>query len=142
MATKIVTCKSCGTDNTGLENFCRNCGSSLADPFNNPQNQQMQPPVGTGAQIPGADKKLAAGLCGILLGGLGIHKFVLGYQQEGVYMLVGQIVAIILAVISCGILFFLPMVISIIGLVEGIIYLTKSDEEFVQTYIMNKKPWF
>ncbi len=142
MATKIVTCKSCGTDNTGLENYCRNCGATLADPFQNQQNQQMQPPQSTGGQLPGADKKLAAGLCGILLGGLGIHKFVLGYQQEGIYMLVGQLVAIILAVISCGILFFLPMVISIIGLVEGIIYLTKSDEEFVQTYIVNKKPWF
>jgi hypothetical protein len=31
---------------------------------------------------------------------------------------------------------------SIIGLVEGIIYLTKSDEEFVSTYITNKKGWF
>ncbi|MEX0716039.1 MAG: hypothetical protein WD066_05605 [Planctomycetaceae bacterium] len=29
-----------------------------------------------------------------------------------------------------------------IGLVEGIIYLTKSDEEFYQTYIVGKKEWF
>ena len=33
-------------------------------------------------------------------------------------------------------------VVGIIGLVEGIIYLTKSDEEFVQTYIVGQKPWF
>jgi len=31
---------------------------------------------------------------------------------------------------------------GIIGLIEGIIYLTKSDEEFVQTYIRNQKGWF
>ena len=36
-------------------------------------------------------------------------------------------------------LIFVP---TIIGIIEGIIYLTKSDEEFVQTYIVNKKPWF
>ena len=34
------------------------------------------------------------------------------------------------------------MIVGVIGLIEGIIYLTKSDEEFVQTYIVNKKPWF
>ena len=136
MATKIVTCNSCGTENTGLENFCRNCGTSLADPFQNHQNQQMQPPVGTGAQIPGADKKLVSGICGILLGAFGIHKFILGYQNEGIIML---IVSLVGGVLLCGIP---TIVISIIGLVEGIIYLTKSDEEFVHTYIVNKKPWF
>jgi hypothetical protein len=30
----------------------------------------------------------------------------------------------------------------IISLIEGIIYLTKSDEEFYHTYILNKKNWF
>lgn len=29
-------------------------------------------------------KKIAAGICGILLGGLGIHKFILGYSTEGI----------------------------------------------------------
>jgi len=31
---------------------------------------------------------------------------------------------------------------SILVLVEGIIYLTKSDEEFNRLYVENKKPWF
>ncbi len=147
MATKIVKCPSCNTENTGLENYCRNCGTTLNDPFQEQQNQQqqqMQPPYqqqNTG-QIPGADKKIVAGICGILLGGFGVHKFVLGYQQEGIYMLVGQLAAWVLAIVTCGILFFLPLVVSVIGLVEGIIYLTKSDQEFVDTYINNKKPWF
>jgi len=140
MATKIVKCGSCGTENTGLENFCRNCGSTLGNPFQNQPNQQMQ--YQGSRPVPGADKKLAAGLCGILLGGFGVHKFILGYQQEGVIMLVGQIVSWVLVFVSCGILFFLPLIFSVIGLVEGIMYLTKSDEEFVQTYIINKKPWF
>ncbi|MCB1024538.1 MAG: TM2 domain-containing protein [Acidobacteria bacterium] len=99
-------------------------------------------PAGQSGQIPGADKKLAAGLCGILLGGFGVHKFILGYQQEGIIMLVMWVVAFAIAMVTCGIgtpLIFIP---SVIGIVEGIMYLTKSDEEFVQTYITNKKPWF
>ena len=75
----------------------------------------------------GAEKKVVAGIFGILLGGLGIHKFYLGYTKEGVIQ--------ILLGLACGIG-------ALIGLIEGIIYLTKSDEEFVATYITGKKGWF
>ena len=80
----------------------------------------------------GADKKIAAGICGILLGALGIHKFILGYTKEGVIML-------LVTLLTLG---FGGFIMGIIGLIEGIIYLTKSDEEFVNTYITNKKTWF
>lgn len=77
---------------------------------------------------PGAEKKIVAGILGILLGGLAIHKFYLGYTKEGVIQLV-------ISVCTCGLG-------GLIGLIEGIIYLTKSDEEFVATYITGKKGWF
>ena len=77
---------------------------------------------------PGAEKKIVAGILGILLGGLGIHKFYLGYTKEGV-------IQIIVTFVTCG-------VGGLIGLIEGIIYLTKSDEDFVATYINAKKGWF
>ena len=86
----------------------------------------------TQGSIPGADKKILAGLLGIFLGAFGIHKFVLGYQKEGIIMLV-------ITLVTCG---FGATVTSIIGLIEGIMYITKTDEEFVNTYITNKKPWF
>jgi len=35
-----------------------------------------------------------------------------------------------------------PLVMGVIGLIEGILYLTKSDEEFCSTYVYNKKEWF
>ncbi len=79
-----------------------------------------------------ASKKLAAGICGILLGSLGIHKFILGYTTEGIILL-----AITLLTLGIG-----GMVTSIIGIAEGIIYLTKTDDEFVNTYINSKKAWF
>lgn len=77
---------------------------------------------------PQENKKVMAGILAILLGSLGIHKFILGYTKEG-------IIQIIVTFVTCGIG-------SIIGLIEGIIYLTKSDEEFYQTYQENKKGWF
>jgi len=46
---------------------------------------------------------------------------------------------LLLTILTCG-WGAIPM--YIIGLVEGIIYLTKSDEEFVRTYVDSKKGWF
>uniref|UniRef100_B8HPL5 TM2 domain containing protein n=1 Tax=Cyanothece sp. (strain PCC 7425 / ATCC 29141) TaxID=395961 RepID=B8HPL5_CYAP4 len=77
-------------------------------------------------------KKVAAGICGILLGALGIHKFVLGYNTEGLIML-------LVSILTCGIL---SPIMGIIGLIEGIIYLTKSDTEFYSIYVAGKKGWF
>lgn len=85
---------------------------------------------------PDASKKLAAGICGILLGGFGVHKFILGYITEGLIML---LVSLVNGVLTCGTT---TGIMGIIGLIEGIIYLTKSDEEFVNTYVLNKKSWF
>lgn len=76
--------------------------------------------------------KMAAGLCAIFFGGLGVHKFVLGITTPAIIMLV-------ITVATCGIG---GIVTGVIGLVEGIIYLTKSDEEFEAIYIKGKKPWF
>lgn len=80
-------------------------------------------------------KKILAGIMGILFGTFGVHKFVLGYTAEGVIMLVVSIVGFIL----CGIP---TIVMGVIGLIEGILYLTKSDDEFNDTYVVGKKKWF
>ncbi len=73
------------------------------------------------------NKKVVAGIFAILLGYLGLHKFYLGYTKEGIIQ--------ILLTFVCGIG-------ALIGLIEGIIYLTKTDEEFYQTYQVGKKGWF
>ncbi|MDW8851678.1 TM2 domain-containing protein [Flavobacterium sp. MMLR14_040] len=72
------------------------------------------------------NKKIVSGIFAILLGSLGIHKFYLGYITEGVIQL-------ILGLVGIG---------GLIGLIEGIIYLTKTDEDFYQTYQVDKKGWF
>jgi TM2 domain-containing membrane protein YozV len=87
-----------------------------------------------------ADKKVAAGVCGLLLGALGVHKFILGYTGEGVTMLVITLVSFALSLVLIGVFGVMAMV--IIGFIEGITYLTKSDPEFVATYGVNKRGWF
>jgi TM2 domain-containing membrane protein YozV len=83
-------------------------------------------------QHPDASKKIAAGICGILIGAFGIHKFILGYTTAGLIML-------LVTILTCGIG---GAVMGIIGLIEGIIYLTKTDEQFIDTYVINQKTWF
>ena len=137
MQTQYVTCPNCHTQNINAGGLCSNCGTML--PIS-PMPMQQAPAYGM--KPPGADKKIAAGLCGILLGGFGVHKFVLGYQNEGIIMLSAYLIGLILTFITCGLAAPIPIAVGIIGLVEGIMYLTKSDEEFSQTYIVNKKAWF
>jgi len=86
------------------------------------------------------NKKILAGILGILFGGLGIHKFILGYNKEGGILLGATLIGILLSCVGIGILF--VWVPGVIGFVEGIIYLTKSDADFYNTYQVGKKPWF
>jgi len=89
---------------------------------------------------PGENKKVLAGILGIIFGCLGVHKFILGYNKEGIILLSITLVGIVLSCIGVGI--FMVWAASIVGLIEGIIYLTKSDAEFYATYQVGKKPWF
>jgi TM2 domain-containing membrane protein YozV len=86
--------------------------------------------VDAGAQSRGT--RIAAGICGILLGGLGIHKFVLGYTTAGV-------ITLLITICTCGIAW---PIMKIIGIIEGIMYLAKNDAEFYRTYVVGRREWF
>jgi len=90
--------------------------------------------------VGGDNKKVLAGILAIILGSLGIHKFILGYQKEGFILLAVTLIGWVLMCVGVGI--FLVWITGLIGLIEGIIYLTKSDEEFFNTYQAGQKPWF
>jgi TM2 domain-containing membrane protein YozV len=125
-------CSRCGSQADASAQFCRNCGTQLAtQSFSQPGYAYVNPPP-MELQSMGADKKLSAGICGIVLGSLGIHKFILGYRNEGLIMLLAT-------VLTCGLA---GIITGTVGLVEEIIYLTKTDGDFVRTYIQNKRPWF
>jgi TM2 domain-containing membrane protein YozV len=103
-------------------------GASLAPPL--PSAPTAPPHVGQARSSDG--NKIACGVVAILLGALGIHKFMLGITTPGLVML-------LVTVLTCG---YGGIVMGVIGLIEGIIYLTRSDEEFRQTYVVEKKAWF
>ena len=126
-------CTKCGAVNDDTAQYCANCQAPLNAVGSGYQPMQsVNPGAMTDWKAMGGDKKMVAGILAILLGSLGVHKFILGYTTEGVIML-------LVSVLSCGMLAVIP---SVIGIVEGIMYLTKSDEEFVRTYIQSKKGWF
>ena len=62
--------------------------------------------------------KIVAGLLGIFLGGLGIHKFYLGKTGQGILYL----------------LFCWTLIPGFVGLIEGIIYLVTNEEDFNRKY--------
>ena len=86
------------------------------------------------------NKKVLVGILAIVLGSLGVHKFILGYQKEGFILLGASVIGYITLCFVIG--GFILTATAVIGLIEGIIYLTKSDEEFYNTYQVGRKPWF
>jgi TM2 domain-containing membrane protein YozV len=130
-----MECKSCGAqipDNSTQCPYCQAAVNRQAPPPPPTQSAPSYPPpvAQLGQKVP--PSRVLVGICGIFLGALGIHKFLLGYNKAGVIMLV-------VTIITCG---WGGFVMGLIGFVEGIIYLTKSDAEFTEIYVNNKKEWF
>ena len=109
-------CSSCGAPLTEGTRFCGKCGASQ-------DGTQQASPSAQGNYNPPArfanrKDKTTAGILGILLGGIGVHKFYLGDKTKGLIYL-----------LTCW-----TGIPCIIGLVEGIKYLTMSQEEFDARY--------
>jgi TM2 domain-containing membrane protein YozV len=83
-----------------------------------------------GANEPSDVNRVAVGVLAILLGCLGIHKFILGRTGQGAIMLLA----------TCT--FLLAPAMAMVGLVEGIIYLTRTDEDFHRIYVRGRRGWF
>ncbi len=101
------------------------------------QGAYQQPPVQPHYATPLSSRDhVAAGLLAIFLGGFGVHKFYLGYNTQGF---------ILLALSLLGGLFTFGLiagVVWIISIIEGIIYLTKTQSEFEQLYVYGRREWF
>lgn len=127
-----VSCPSCGAVqsgppvapsrlyNPGLDAarsvYCRGCGASIHESAPTCPNcgaQQYGPPV-----VAGAKERVTAAVLAIFLGGLGAHHFYLGNIGFGIVYL----------------LFCWTLVPAVVGFIEGLVYLSKSDEEFARRY--------
>jgi TM2 domain-containing membrane protein YozV/RNA polymerase subunit RPABC4/transcription elongation factor Spt4 len=131
---QAVVCPSCGVPPLLEKNFCQNCGNATQP------NQAICTSCGVSLSqkttASGNKSKIAAGLLAIFLGSLGIHKFYLGYSKEGAIMLVASLVG---ACLTFGVA---TLVVEVIAFIEGIVYLTKSDEDFDRLYVQGHKGWF
>jgi TM2 domain-containing membrane protein YozV/ribosomal protein L40E len=102
------------------ERFCTECGQIIkarAEICPKCGVRQLAPPA-SAAQPPSGRSKIAAGLFAIFLGGIGIHKFYLGRVGQGILYL----------------LFFWTFIPAIIGFIEGIVYLSMSEQSFQRKY--------
>ncbi|WP_076003521.1 TM2 domain-containing protein [Dehalogenimonas formicexedens] len=109
-------CARCGTEISETAKFCKKCGTMVANPI----TEQSQPPTQLAQNIEvnrnppttqfSPKSKIAAGLLGIFLGGLGIHRFYLGYTGFGIAQ-----IAVTVVTLGIG---------GIWGFIEGILILT------------------
>ena len=130
-------CPQCGAPIDPGATECKFCGEKLAVRQAAQQVQQQQPQVVVQQATPQPQivyqqvapqpvymtainpawpikSKMAAGLLGIFLGGIGVHKFYMGKIGMGILYL----------------LFCWTGIPAIVGFIEGIIYLCSNDENF------------
>lgn len=113
--------------------------------------QTGAPNIPASSNRPVKKSRIVAGLTGIFLGGFGVHKFYLGYASQGAILLavnlglslpvtmVVHALRIIPLIQLVGILRYIPV---LVGIVEGVIYLTRSDEDFQRNYVAGRRGWF
>jgi TM2 domain-containing membrane protein YozV len=103
-------CSSCGEPIKKEAEICPHCGV---------RNKSASSGGGSGSSSSGRKDRTTAGILALLLGGIGAHKFYLNDTGLGLLYL-------------C---FSWTLIPAIIGFIEGIIYLTKTDEEFERQYV-------
>jgi len=109
-------CPNCGTIVASDSRYCPNCGGET------PPGAAFCPQCGCPTNQQGAvqqfqqKSKIAAGLFGIFLGGLGIHNFYLGFKGKAIAQL-------LISLLSFGLLAWIS---AIWGLIEGIMILAGS----------------
>ncbi|MCD4828421.1 MAG: TM2 domain-containing protein [Candidatus Cloacimonetes bacterium] len=125
-------CWNCGTEPEIGAIMCVKCGAALKE---------------TKVSTEAKNNKILVGLIAIFFGWLGIHKFIMGYTNPGLIMCIGSVASLVVATLLAWlilpmVLYIVPFGMSVIGLIEGIIYLTKTDEEYQRIYVDGQKFWF
>ena len=136
----IHTCPECGRQYSTTEKVtrvkCPYCGHetsvSYADQQSNPGPNQWQQFGNQAASTidnvfsngPSGKSRGIAGLLALLLGCFGLHYFYMGKTGAGVTFL-------LISILSC---FILATVVQVVAIIQGILFLTMSSEEFEQKW--------
>lgn len=118
-------CHECGEIIRGRALICPKCGCE--------QSGSSRVAVGNSGLLGVETNRVTVGICAILLGALGVHKFILGYNQAGIIMVLVSVV---------GLFFGGALVMSVIGIIEGVKYLSMSDLQFREVHGKLQRPWF
>lgn len=139
----MAICSACGFER-GNGSYCPNCGAhsgASSTQANYPPPPHVTAPIPPspygqlGSSVPAgyrpSKERITAALLAIFIGGLGIHKFYLGGPKQKT----AGVIQIVISIFTCGIG-------TVIPLIEGILYLTKDDNQFEYEYVQGGKPWF
>ncbi len=126
-----VACTTCGFQPKAGKNYCNNCGCQT--------NQAQVVCVACGASLSSvsahAKSNVASGVLAIMLGAWGAHQFYLGNTGNAVLRLSISFAGLFIFTVP-------TLIMGVISFIEGIKYLSMNEQEFKQTYIINKKMWF
>ena len=86
-------------------------------------------------------KKIPAGVTGLFLGAFGVHKFVMGFPRAGMTMLAVTAACWFLGLFHFPFAHLVGGAVWLLGVVEGIIYLAKSDTDFYRDYVIRRQEW-
>lgn len=114
-------CPNCGAETDARAEFCVKCGRALGGGG-----------VRAVAQDATLKSKMVAGLLGIFLGWIGIHRFYLGYNNIGIIQAIVGGLGMVLLPFTCGLSLILLIPAQIWGLVEGIMILVGSINKDAQ----------
>jgi TM2 domain-containing membrane protein YozV len=117
VAEQAMMCLACGVPPRAGRQYCHNCGAPTETPAQYCTKCGARLAAAAGTAAP--KSRLAAGLLGIFVGALGIHRFYLGYNAIGA----AQLILALLGLLTCGIT---SIAAAIWGLIEGILILTGS----------------
>ncbi len=116
---EIIQCPKCSSQEVEIVSNgtfkCKACGAVFISDGNGKESGNSN----AYTRKANAKSNVAAGILGIFLGGLGIHKFYMGKVGMGILYL----------------LFCWTMIPGIVGFIEGIIYLCESEEQFNEKHI-------
>ena len=119
----VTTCRFCGGEIPIGAQKCRHCGEWQTSSTMQSQFYQQNP---TTQQPFSSTSKVAAAILAIIFGEFGIHEFYLGKPVAGIIFLLLWIFFFWTV--------FIPIILAIIGFIQGICYLCMSDQQFANNY--------
>ena len=133
----LIRCNQCGNMVSENAPTCPNCGNPINAYAQQPQNfNAYNAPNNYNPAGASLKSKSTAGILAILLGGFGGHYFYLGKPIAGIVFLVVNLLGFFLI--------FPSLIIWILSIIQGIMMLTMSDQDFNNKYVYttNQFPLF